>query len=79
MVWVRAPVLVEPAVLLAPLQPPEAVQDVALVVDQLSVLAWPAATVAGLALNESVGAGAALTVTVALLAVLPPAPLQVRV
>ena len=74
-----APVDSLPEVALAPLQAPLAVQEVALVADQLRVLAWPAAIVAGLALKLSVGAGAAVTVTVVVLAALPPAPEQVRV
>ena len=48
---------------MVPLQPPEAVQEVALVEDQLSVEPLPEVTVLGLALNVTVGAGAA-TVTV---------------
>ena len=63
----------------APDQPPEAVQEVALVADHVKVEALPLATVLGLALTLTVGAGAALTVTVADCAALPPAPVQVRV
>ena len=68
-----------PLVAWVPLQPPLAVQEVALVEDQLSVLDCPAAIVAGLAENVSVGAGGAVTVTAALLEALPPLPEQVRV
>ena len=66
-----------PLVAFAPLQPSLAEQLVALVEDQLRVLAWPAAIVLGLALKVRVGAGA--TVTVALSVTEPPAPLQVSV
>ena len=47
-----------------PLQPPEALQVVALVEDQVNVEAAPLLTVVGLALNVTVGAGV-VTVTVA--------------
>lgn len=53
-----------PLIALVPLQPPLAVQLVALVVDQLSVDAPPLTTEAGVAVSETVGSGAALTVTV---------------
>lgn len=49
--------LVVPFAACVPLQPPEAVHDVALVDDQVSVLGEPEATVIGLALIETVGAG----------------------
>jgi hypothetical protein len=64
-----------PAVALAPLHPPEAVQEEALVVDQVSVKELPTVTVPGLAEREIVGVvvgGVALTVTVALRVTLPP-------
>jgi hypothetical protein len=38
----------------APVQPPEAVQDVALLLDQVSVELLPDGIVVGLALNEAV-------------------------
>ena len=63
-VAVRAPVLCEPLVASLPLHPPDAVQDVVLVDDQVSVAAAPLLTVLGLAEKVTVGAGA-LTVTVA--------------
>ena len=67
----------EPEVERAPLQPPEAVQPVALVDDQLSVAAAPLATLLGVAVRVTVGTDAAdLTVTVADALALPPAPLQ---
>ena len=59
-----------------PLQPPEAVHDVALVELQVSVDAPPLATFVGFAVNVAVGTG--LTATVAATAVLvPPPPEQV--
>jgi hypothetical protein len=57
---------------------PEAAQELALVEDQVSVVALPLATVLGLALSVRVGAGE-VTVTVADCAALPPAPVQVKV
>jgi hypothetical protein len=62
----------------APLQPPDAAQEVALVEDQVKVEVAPLATVLGLALKATVGA-AEVTVIVADCAALPPAPVQVRV
>lgn len=46
-----------PLVALAPVQPPEAVQDVALVLDQVSVVVAPEMTLAGLAARVTVGVG----------------------
>jgi hypothetical protein len=69
----------EPLIALLPDQPPEAVQDVALVDDHVSVDARPLATVLGLALKLTVAVGWALTVTAADCAALPPAPVQVSV
>jgi hypothetical protein len=57
---------------LLPDQPPEAVQAVALLETQLKVELAPLATVLGLALMLTVAPGAALTVTVADWAALPP-------
>jgi len=68
----------DPLVVSAPLHPPDAVQEVALVDDQDSVELPPFATVLGLALKLTVGAGED-TVTVADCAALPPVPVQVRV
>jgi hypothetical protein len=65
-----------------PLQPPEAVHEVAFVVLQASVEPAPLCTLAGLALSVTVGAagggGGAVTVTVAVAAagVVPLAPEQ---
>jgi hypothetical protein len=68
----------DPLVASLPLHPPEAVQDEALVDDQVSVELLPLAMLLGLALNLTVGA-AEVTVTVADCAALPPVPVQVRV
>ena len=76
---VRLPVLCEPLSALAPLQPCEAVQLVALVELQVSVEAVPDGTAVGFAVSDTVGAGEAVTATVALTARLPPVPVQVSV
>ena len=68
----------DPLVASLPLQPPEAVQEVAFVDDQDRVELLPLAMVLGLALKLTVGAGE-VTVTVADCAELPPAPVQVSV
>ena len=70
------PVLCEPLIDLLPDQPPEAVQEVALVDDQLNVEALPPAIVLGLAFKLTVAA-AAVTETVADCVALPPVPVQV--
>jgi len=72
---VRAAVDCEPLVALAPDQAPEAVHEVALVAAQVNVDVPPLATVLGLALKLTVGAGA-VTETVADCVALPPAPVQ---
>jgi hypothetical protein len=54
---VRAPVDCEPLIPLVPDQAPEAVQDVALVADQLKVELLPLVTVLGLADRLIVGTG----------------------
>ena len=74
-----APVDCEPARALAPAHAPDAVQEVALLDDQVSVDALPLPMVLGLALKLTVTVGFALTVTVAVCAAVPPAPLHVRV
>jgi len=75
-----APVDEEPLVALLPDQPPEAVHEVAWVVDQLNVELAPLTTVLGLAVTVTIGASAAaVTETVTLCVALPPAPLQVSV
>ena len=68
----------EPLTALLPDQAPEAVQEVALVLDHVKVELAPLAMVLGLALKVTVGAGV-VTVTVADCPALPPAPVQVRV
>jgi hypothetical protein len=73
-----APVDCEPLVASLPDQAPEAVQEVAWVADQLRVELLPLATVLGLAVKLTVGAGE-VTDTVTDCAALPPAPLQVSV
>lgn len=69
----------EPLSALAPDQPPEAAQLLALVADQLSVEVPPFATVVGEARSEMVGEGGALdgvTVTVTDCDAVPPAPVH---
>lgn len=69
-----------PDVVFVPLQPLEAVQDVAFVLDHVSVELPPVATLSGFPENVSVGADAACTVTVALrVGLLPPGPLHTSV
>jgi len=75
---VSAAVLCDPLVASVPLQPPEAVHEVALVDDHVSVEALPLVTVLGDALRVTVGAGF-LTEMVADCAALPPVPLHVSV
>lgn len=77
-VAVSAAVVCVPLVASEPLQPPEAVQPVALVEDHVSAEVPPLATVVGLAVSVTVGAGD-VTVTVADWLALPPAPVHVRV
>ena len=72
-----APLDCEPLIALLPDQPPEAVQAVVLVDDQVSVVVAPLLTVLGAAERLTVGAGV-LTETVADCVALPPAPVQVR-
>jgi hypothetical protein len=54
----RTPVLSEPVIALVPDQPPDALQDVALVELQVSVEAVPEVIEVGLADNATVGVGA---------------------
>jgi len=76
----NAPVLCVPAVALLPLQPPDAVHEVAFVELHVKVLLPPLATVVGDADNVTVGAGVALvTVMEALAWAVPPAPVQLSV
>ena len=77
---VSAPVLAEPAVARLPDQAPLAAHDVALVEDHVNELLPPLATLVGLAVKVTVGAGTELaTVTVTDLLALPPSPLQLSV
>ena len=76
---VRAPVDCEPLAALVPAQAPEAVQDVALVADQVSVELAPLATVLGAALKLTVGAGAVTETVADCEALPPPVPVQVMV
>jgi hypothetical protein len=73
---VSAPVDCEPLTALAPDQAPEAVQEVALAADQLSVELLPLLTVPGLAAKATVGAGE-VTDTVDDCVAPPPLPVQV--
>ena len=59
-----------------PFQPPEDVQELAFVLDHVSVDVCPAVMTVGLAVIRTVGELAAATLTVALLFVVPPAPVQ---
>jgi hypothetical protein len=78
-VALNAPVDFDPLIAWAPLHPPDAVQLVALVEVQVRVDALPLLTLEGLALNDTVGAGGAETVTVADCDAEPPAPGHVSV
>jgi len=71
-----APVDCEPLSPLVPLQPPDAVQEVALVLDQVSEEEAPDFTAFGVAVSVTVGAALA-TVTVADCVAEPPSPVQV--
>jgi hypothetical protein len=62
---VKAPVDCDPLVALEPDQAPEAVQEVALVEDHVSVDPLPLAMVLGLALRLTAAVGVEVTVTVA--------------
>lgn len=64
---------------LLPDQDPEAVQAVALVVDQVRVALLPLATVLGLAARLMVGTGWVTETVADCEAALPPAPVQVSV
>ena len=79
-VEVSAAVTCDPLAGSAPLQPPEAVQAVALVEDQIRVLVAPLVMRTGEAVSVTVGAaGGGTTVTVALATgLVPPGPEQVR-
>jgi hypothetical protein len=66
-----------PEIALVPDHAPEALQEVALVDDQVSVDDAPLATEVGFAASDTVGAGG-VTVTLADALALPPGPVQVR-
>lgn len=72
-----APVEVEPFEASVPDHAPDAAQAVALVDDQVSVVALPLATVLGLAVRVTVGA-VWVTETVADWLAVPPGPVQDR-
>jgi hypothetical protein len=72
----NAPVDCEPLSPLAPLQPPDALQEVALVLDQASMVEVPDFTLLGVAVSVTIGALPA-TVTVSDFEADPPAPVQV--
>ena len=75
----RTPVDCEPLDALLPLHPPDAVQAVAFVADQVRVELVPPVTELGAALIRTVGAGVAeLTETVADWVALPPGPVHVN-
>ncbi len=78
MAAVRAPVDCDPLVASVPVQPPEAVLEVALVEVHVSVELLPDTTLVGLAVSVTVGAGV-VTVTLADAEPLPPVPVQVKV
>jgi hypothetical protein len=73
----RAPVPWLPLGALAPLQPPEAVHEVALVEVHVNVETPPLATEAGFAVSVTVTGGSTVTLAVATLLV-PAAPAQVN-
>lgn len=65
--------------LLDPVQPPDAVQEVALAADHDRLEVPPGATCAGFAEIETVGAGRAPTATLVVCAAVPPGPVQLNV
>jgi hypothetical protein len=75
-VAVKADVVFEPLIGSDPLHPPEALQDVALVEDQVSVDVAPFLTVLGFVVSVTAG-GDCVTETVADCVALPPAPLHI--
>lgn len=75
----NGPVLAVPLVARVPLQAPDAVHELASVLDQESVAAPPSETEVGLADRVNVGAGAGdVTSTVTVLRIVPPLPVQSR-
>ncbi len=75
-VAVTAAVLAVPLIASVPFQPPEAVQEVAFVADQVSVDVLPLATLLGVAVKLTTGA-VAVTETVWDCEALPPVPVHV--
>ena len=65
-----------PLVPLLPVHPPEAVHDVAFVLDQVRVDDWPLEIDEGEAVIDTVGTLTAVTVTAALALEVPPAPIH---
>ena len=76
-VVVRADVVMEPLTGSEPLHPPEAVQEVVLVDDQVSVDLAPLATVLGLAVNVTAGVFWVTETVGRLRCALPPLPVHV--
>jgi len=68
-----------PLVALVPLQPPEAVHEVALALLQVRVEVPPEAILVGFVVSVTVGSGSTVTVALAAAGVVPPAPEQVSV
>ncbi len=71
-----------PVVALVPVQPPDAVHDVALAEDQFRVALLPEVMLVALADKLAVGAGLVIAATVKVVLTdgdVPPVPLQVRV
>ena len=81
MLVVNVPVDCVPLVAFVPDHPPEAEQEVAFVVDQVSVALPPLAMVVGLKDSETAGAGeeADETVTITVCEAWPPFPVHVSV
>lgn len=75
----RVPLIAEPLVPAAPVQPPLAAQEAALVDDQVRVELAPAAMLVGLAESDTVGAGGDVTVTTTVFDPVPPGPVHVSV
>ena len=72
----RFPVEALPLTALVPLQPPDAIQLVALVLLQVNVELVPLITLVGTALSATVGAGLAVTVTIVVAELVPPKPVH---
>lgn len=80
LVLVKATVVSVPVRVLLPDQPPDAVHELALVLDHVSKDVLPLITLVGLAVKDTVGAGTLpLTVTVADCVAVPPVPVQLNV